>query len=363
MSAIGGRGRTHRRSASSAPRARRSAPRRAGPDAGSSGPGPRRGRRIHDFERVERTARHPAHASDARGPPSPCIGTDDSPIGRRSRRTLGSWHTERRIGQPIERRAVHAERGAPSSGSSLDRPERRNALCRSRSCRRSSTRSTRSPPTPTRGSSCSTGTGPAFSAGHDLAEMVERPARRSSTRELFATCVELMERLHAIPQPVIAKVHGVATAAGCQLVAACDLAVASDRRTLRDTGREHRAVLLDADGAGLALDRPQARARDAVHRRHDRRARPRSSGASSTASCRPPSSTRRPTRSPSAIARASAVRRRARQARVLRAGSAPTRRDAYALTCGVMVENAQADDAHEGMRAFLEKRAPSWRGA
>ena len=71
------------------------------------------------------------------------------------------------------------------------------------------------------------GVGPAFSAGHDLAEMVEtrKPAFYA---ELFETCVELMQRLHTIPQPVIAKVTGVATAAGCQLVAACDLAVASD---------------------------------------------------------------------------------------------------------------------------------------
>src|SRR5450755_2581481 len=71
------------------------------------------------------------------------------------------------------------------------------------------------------------GRGPAFSAGHDLAEM---DANRAADfyEELFATCVRLMTRVHELPQPVIAKVHGVATAAGCQLVAACDLAVAAD---------------------------------------------------------------------------------------------------------------------------------------
>ena len=68
--------------------------------------------------------------------------------------------------------------------------------------------------------------GPAFSAGHDIAEMVET-RRREFYGDLFSTCVTLMQRLHEIPQPVIAKVDGVATAAGCQLVAACDLAVAS----------------------------------------------------------------------------------------------------------------------------------------
>jgi len=68
------------------------------------------------------------------------------------------------------------------------------------------------------------GRGPAFSAGHDLGEIV---ATRETEfyEELFSTCVELMTRLHTIPQPAIAKVHGVATAAGCQLVAACDLAL------------------------------------------------------------------------------------------------------------------------------------------
>ena len=65
------------------------------------------------------------------------------------------------------------------------------------------------------------GAGPAFCAGHDLSEMVGRDAAFYS--RLFDVCVELMEAVHAVPQPVIAKVHGIATAAGCQLVAACDL--------------------------------------------------------------------------------------------------------------------------------------------
>jgi enoyl-CoA hydratase/carnithine racemase len=70
------------------------------------------------------------------------------------------------------------------------------------------------------------GAGPAFSAGHDLSEMVGRDL--PFYQQLFDVCTELMETIHRLPQPVIAKVHGVATAAGCQLVAACDLAVAAD---------------------------------------------------------------------------------------------------------------------------------------
>src|SRR5207245_779082 len=70
------------------------------------------------------------------------------------------------------------------------------------------------------------GAGPACSAGHDLSEMIGREA--AFYERLFAVCTELMETIHRVPQPVIAKVHGIATAAGCQLVAACDLAVAAE---------------------------------------------------------------------------------------------------------------------------------------
>src|SRR6266516_1659189 len=70
------------------------------------------------------------------------------------------------------------------------------------------------------------GAGRAFSAGHDLSEMVGRDL--AFYQRLFDVCTELMETIHRVPQPVVAKVHGIATAAGCQLVAACDLAIASD---------------------------------------------------------------------------------------------------------------------------------------
>ena len=68
------------------------------------------------------------------------------------------------------------------------------------------------------------GNGPAFSAGHDLREMIGRDL--PAYREVFDVCTELMQTVQAIPQPVIARVHAMATAAGCQLVATCDLAVA-----------------------------------------------------------------------------------------------------------------------------------------
>lgn len=76
--------------------------------------------------------------------------------------------------------------------------------------------------------------GKVFSAGHDLAEV--RGAPESQQQELFETCSQLMLTIQRIPQPVIAKVHGLATAAGCQLVATCDLAVASESATFATPG-------------------------------------------------------------------------------------------------------------------------------
>jgi enoyl-CoA hydratase/carnithine racemase len=202
------------------------------------------------------------------------------------------------------------------------------------------------------------GRGPAFSAGHDLAEM---DANRAADfyEELFATCVRLMTRVHELPQPVIAKVHGVATAAGCQLVAACDLAVASDVARFatpgvniglfcstpmvpvaRSIGRKRALELLltgEAIDAHTALEWGLVNrvvAADRLDAEVDELAR-RIAGAS---------------------AYVLALGKRAFYAQdQLREDAA------YDIACPVMVDNAQAADAHEGMRAFLEKRAPRWR--
>src|SRR6478752_481784 len=78
------------------------------------------------------------------------------------------------------------------------------------------------------------GNGPAFCAGHDLGEMVGQEP--GFYRHIFAVCSELMETIQAIPQPVIAQVHGIATAAGCQLVATCDLAIAAEEARFATPG-------------------------------------------------------------------------------------------------------------------------------
>jgi len=79
------------------------------------------------------------------------------------------------------------------------------------------------------------GSGSAFCAGHDLKQMRANP-KKAYYEKLFAQCSEIMMTLTRMPQPVIARVHGIATAAGCQLVAQCDLAVASDNARFAVSG-------------------------------------------------------------------------------------------------------------------------------
>src|SRR5690349_18211593 len=76
--------------------------------------------------------------------------------------------------------------------------------------------------------------GPAFSAGHDLRELTSAPPEE--VEALFAQCTQVMEQIRLAPQPVIAEVAGVATAAGCQLVATCDLAVAAEEASFATPG-------------------------------------------------------------------------------------------------------------------------------
>src|SRR5690242_11332143 len=76
--------------------------------------------------------------------------------------------------------------------------------------------------------------GKVFCSGHDLSEMTGRDI--NEYRKIFDVCTELMEKIQSIPQPVVAQVQGIATAAGCQLVATCDLAVASDQAAFATPG-------------------------------------------------------------------------------------------------------------------------------
>src|SRR5206468_254278 len=126
--------------------------------------------------------------------------------------------------------------------------------------------------------------GPVFSAGHDLRELV--PGQRAEAERLFALCTEVMEAIRLLPKPVIAQVQGLATAAGCQLAASCDLVVASEEARFATPGVGKRAFYEQ-----LPLDVPGA----------------------------------------------------------------------YAVAQRVMIDNAVAADAQEGMTAFLAKRKPIWK--
>lgn len=119
--------------------------------------------------------------------------------------------------------ALSVQHGGSVTRIALDRPVRRNAL--SLALMQEMLVVLRALPAATHAVVVEA-TGPVFSAGHDLSEMRARDA--AFYDELFSVCTELMLAVHHTPQPVIAKVHGGATAAGCQLVAACDLAVASE---------------------------------------------------------------------------------------------------------------------------------------
>ncbi|HEX6022630.1 MAG TPA: enoyl-CoA hydratase [Solirubrobacter sp.] len=200
--------------------------------------------------------------------------------------------------------------------------------------------------------------GPAFSAGHDLSEMIDRDV--PFFQRLFDLCTELMELIHKLPQPVIAKVQGTATAAGCQLVAACDLAVAADTATFATPGVKiglfcstPMVPLSRAIGRKRALDmlltgRP-VDAHTALEWGLVNRVVPAESLDDEIAQI------------VDAIAASSPLTVGIGKEAFYSQIELDEHR-AYDLTKAVMAMNARADDAQEGMCAFLEKRAPEWRG-
>jgi enoyl-CoA hydratase/carnithine racemase len=203
------------------------------------------------------------------------------------------------------------------------------------------------------------GAGPGFCAGHDLKEMRANPGRQHY-ETLFAQCSRLMTAIVRLPKPVIASVHGIATAAGCQLVASCDLAVASSEARFAVNGIN---IGLFCSTPMVALTRAVGRKPamemlltgdliDAVHAR--------SIGLINrvTAPERLEDETRALARQITAkLPLAVAIGKEAfyRQAELgLEA--------AYAYTGEVMTRNMLERDTEEGIDAFLEKRPPKWEG-
>ena len=120
-----------------------------------------------------------------------------------------------------------AEREGPTFTITMNRPERRNSLCLE--LLEELTRAFDEAGASDATGVILAGNGKVFSTGHDFADMIGQDLQ--SVRLLFATCTNLMNTMQAIPQPVVARVHALATGAGCQLVATADLAVASQEAT------------------------------------------------------------------------------------------------------------------------------------
>lgn len=200
--------------------------------------------------------------------------------------------------------------------------------------------------------------GAVFSSGHDLKEMTDRSV--NEYREIFAVCTEMMELIQRIPQPVIAEVQGMATAAGCQLVATCDLAVAAQTAQFatpgvriglfcttpmvaltRAVGRKRALEMLLT---GTPIDATTAVAWGLINRA----VAPDALHAETLALAEH-------------IAAASpftlSVGKQAFYAQI-----DLDQPKAYAYAKEVMSLNAMADDAQEGIGAFLAKRNPCWKG-
>ena len=198
--------------------------------------------------------------------------------------------------------------------------------------------------------------GPVFSAGHDFADVAK--ADLQGSRQLLRTCTELMSLIQSVPQPVVARVHGLATAAGCQLVASADLAVASEDAGFaapggkggwfchtpmvaiaRNVGRKRAAELAmsgDVIDARTALDWglvnrvvPAARLDSEVQDLLDR------------------------------VTRGSAASKGIGK-QALYAQIDLDQPKAYAYAIEVMAATSQLPDAREWTQAFLEKRKPNW---
>jgi enoyl-CoA hydratase/carnithine racemase len=202
------------------------------------------------------------------------------------------------------------------------------------------------------------GAGTAFSAGHDLSEMLE--GNLNEYRKLFDVCVEMMTTIQNIPQPLIAEVQGIATAAGCQLVATCDLAIAAEEAKFatpgvriglfcstpmvaltRAIGRKRALEMLLT---GRAIDAQTAMEWGLINR------------------VVPAAELREETL---ALARQIAEASPFTLSLGKQAFYAQIDLDqakAYAYTKEIMSLNAMAEDAREGMSAFLEKRTACWKG-
>jgi enoyl-CoA hydratase/carnithine racemase len=204
--------------------------------------------------------------------------------------------------------------------------------------------------------------GPAFSAGHDMKELTARrsdPDRgRAYFKEIMTACSAVMQMIVRLPQPVVAAVEGVATAAGCQLVASCDLAVAA--RTARfSTPGVHIGLFCSTPMVALSRNIPRKAAMEMLL----------TGEMIAAEQAERIGLVNRVVAAGEAREQALALAQKiaAKSGAVLKLGKEAFYRqlemdlaDAYAYTAEVMVENMLARDAEEGIGAFIDKREPRW---
>lgn len=203
------------------------------------------------------------------------------------------------------------------------------------------------------------GAGKAFCAGHDLKQMRANPDR-SYYQDLFSQCGRLMQTIVSFPVPVIARVHGMATAAGCQLVASCDLAVAADTAKFAVSGIN---VGLFCSTPAVALTRniPIKKAFEMLITGHFISAEEAAANGLINRAV--------PIDELDATVQSLVDAICAKSPVAVRTGKAMYKRqaimglhDAYDYAKDVMADNMMSDDACEGIDAFIQKRAPEWTG-
>ena len=204
--------------------------------------------------------------------------------------------------------------------------------------------------------------GPAFSAGHDMKELTARRSDADRGRAYFATimnaCSAMMQAIVQLPKPVVAAVQGVATAAGCQLVASCDLAVASEAATFATPGVDI-GLFCSTPMVALSRNVPRKQAMEMLLTGEPVNATTAQSLGLVNRVVTPG------TERDAAIALAQKVA--LKSAYTVKLGKEAFYRqaemnlaDAYRYAAEVMTENMMARDAEEGIGAFIEKREPKW---
>ena len=201
------------------------------------------------------------------------------------------------------------------------------------------------------------GNGPAFCAGHDLKQMRSKPSKEYYDN-LFETCSKFMLSIIRLPQPVIARVHGMATAAGCQLVGTCDLAVASDNAKFGTSGINY-GLFCSTPAVAVTRNVPRKKAAEMLFTGEFisaetakeiglvNRVVPEGSLDSEIHNIA------------DAIIRKSAVAVETGKKMLYRQIEMGID-DAYKYSAEVMACNMMANDVSEGIDAFIEKRDPSW---